>query len=191
MQELFKKNPYGIYTEENFLTAGEIQQLHVLATQYQPEIASLNNTTVDPSIRRCNIVWLPQNDQSLYFFKKITAAVQNINAELYEFQLDGICNLQYTVYKQENQGHYDWHRDTIMLDDHKIRKLSVIIQLSDPAEYTGGALLMAPNGGDQAEIVMRAGKLVVFPSWTPHCVMPVQSGTRCSLVTWISGDKFK
>jgi PKHD-type hydroxylase len=36
----------------------------------------------------------------------------------------------------------------------------------------------------------KAGEGFVFPSFTPHCVTPVTSGIRYSLVMWSYGPKF-
>ena len=35
------------------------------------------------------------------------------------------------------------------------------------------------------------GSMIVFPSYTYHCVTPVTKGTRYSLVLWANGEPFK
>jgi len=70
------------------------------------------------------------------------------------------------------------------------RKLSVVIQLSDPSEYDGGNLqFMLGNESENAK--KEKGMLYAFPSWVLHRVTPVTEGTRRSLVIWLSGPKFK
>ena len=34
------------------------------------------------------------------------------------------------------------------------------------------------------------GKIILFPSFIPHCVTPITSGKRISLVNWIRGPKW-
>ena len=72
----------------------------------------------------------------------------------------------------------------------RIRKLSASILLSDTTEYKGGAFLFAPEG-NPFEVEQSKGRMIVFPSWTPHSVTPVLKGTRVSLVLWFWGNKFK
>ncbi len=51
------------------------------------------------------------------------------------------------------------------------------MQLSDPSDYTGGALEF-PN----ATATTARGAAIVFPSYTMHKVHPVTRGRRSSLV---------
>ena len=49
------------------------------------------------------------------------------------------CEIQYTIYEGSKQGHYDWHHDVDWGNNSgQDRKLSITVQLSDPAEYEGG-----------------------------------------------------
>ena len=69
------------------------------------------------------------------------------------------------------------------------------LQLSDPTEYEGGQFcidkhavgpdLMDPN------IFAPKGSIVVFPSYIQHCVTPVKSGVRKSLVCWWNGPSYR
>ena len=35
------------------------------------------------------------------------------------------------------------------------------------------------------------GSIIIFPSFTYHCVTPITKGTRYSLVLWTLGDAFR
>jgi PKHD-type hydroxylase len=69
--------------------------------------------------------------------------------------------------------------------------------LSLPNEYTGGNLKFdfGPHhvGGRYHEVeeIRPQGSVVVFPSWLPHCVTPVETGVRYSLVLWSLGRPLK
>lgn len=79
---------------------------------------------------------------------------------------------------------YDWHLD-LGPGAAELRKLSVSVQLTDPAEYDGGDLEIRGVGA-----VSRAqGTAIVFPSFLLHRVTPVTRGTRRSLVAWAIGDR--
>ena len=67
------------------------------------------------------------------------------------------------------------------------RKLSMTVQLSDPADYTGGELLIYPEFVAGKE----RGSMTVFPSFMCHNVLPVKTGIRYSLVSWVAGPPFK
>ena len=69
------------------------------------------------------------------------------------------------------------------------RKLSVVVQLTDPDEYEGGEFKF--KYVEQPEGFNNRGSVLVFPSYLEHCVTPVTKGTRHSLVTWIEGPRWR
>jgi len=80
----------------------------------------------------------------------------------------------------------------------KIRKISMTVNLTDPSEYEGGDLKFDfgehTNEGEQFVEAIEArdqGSVIIFPSFIPHCITPVTSGTRKSLVMWTLGEPFK
>ena len=46
-------------------------------------------------------------------------------------------------------------------------------------------------GNEDIPIELGIGDAVFFPSWVSHAVKPVESGTRESIVSWISGQPFR
>ena len=70
------------------------------------------------------------------------------------------------------------------------RKLSMVLQLSDPSEYEGGELQILTSK-EPTSMQKKRGIITVFPAWTLHQVTPVIKGTRQTLVAWISGPAFK
>lgn len=116
--------------------------------------------------------------------------VSDLNAEQYGYDIWKHCHLQYTVYQGDNNGHYGWHVDTNYDPTKKFaRKLSVTIQLSDSHEYVGGDF--KAEGIDISPDLRERGSLLMFPSWLPHQVTPVTSGTRKSLVAWFNGPMWR
>jgi PKHD-type hydroxylase len=70
------------------------------------------------------------------------------------------------------------------------RKLSLVMQLSDPYEYEGGELQLK-TGHNDITIPKQKGLVTIFPSFTLHRVTPLTSGTRRTLVVWVAGPPFK
>jgi len=95
--------------------------------------------------------------------------------------------LQFTNYYGDG-GHYDWHAD--LGPGISNRKLSVVLQLSDPNDYVGGELQMNTGGGITS-VPKQYGLLCFFPSFVLHRVTPLTSGTRTSLVTWLCGANLR
>ena len=79
----------------------------------------------------------------------------------------------------------------------KVRKISMTLNLTDPKSYEGGNLKfdLGPHvEGDRLKVLDDSrlqGSLIVFPSFTYHCVTPVTSGTRYSLVLWLLGKPWQ
>ena len=88
-----------------------------------------------------------------------------------------------------------------LTDNHlvgKVRKISMTLNLNPPGQYEGGDLkfdfgLNVPkeNRFHTCEEIRPQGSIIVFPSFVDHCVTPITSGTRYSLVLWTLGDPWK
>ena len=79
----------------------------------------------------------------------------------------------------------------------KVRKISMTVNLNDPKDYEGGNLKfdLGPHSKSERFKVfddMRTqGSVIIFPSFMYHCVTPVTSGTRYSLVLWLLGKPWQ
>ena len=75
----------------------------------------------------------------------------------------------------------------------KVRKLSMTVNLTNPNNYAGGNLKfdLGAHAGKKrfkvCEEIRPQGSVIIFPSFTYHCVTPVTRGTRYSLVLWSLG----
>ena len=103
-----------------------------------------------------------------------------------------ISELQFTEYDAEYQGKYDLHHDIDWNADKPYdRKLSIVIQLTDPNEYEGGELSFSEVESPKQEDLKKQGTIIVFPSYLQHSVSPVTSGVRHSLVSWVWGPRWR
>ena len=145
------------------------------------------------SIRRGSVAWLPRTDVSNdWVYSRLAEIIKRANGELWDFNIAGFWeDCQYTIYKgsKKNPDHYGYHLDI----DGKAgiqRKISIVVQLTDPSEYEGGDLeiLTTENPFWAAK---EKGSCILFPSFCLHKVHPVTKGLRNSLVLWVSGHPFE
>jgi PKHD-type hydroxylase len=138
--------------------------------------------------RKSEISWIPQTEEYAWLYNKITELAQVANSSMWNYDIWGYDDdLQFTRYYDDG-GHYDWHAD--LGPGISNRKLSCVIQLSDPEDYEGGDLQLNPGGG-VTTIPKKRGQVTFFSSFVLHRVTPVVSGTRMSLVTWLAGANLR
>lgn len=139
-------------------------------------------------VRRSKVSWLSKEKNNSWVFEKLSDVVSLLNAQYFRLDLMGFGEpLQLTNYDQSEHGMYGWHQD---YNSQVSRKLSIVLQLTDPARYEGGNLQVLTSGSPQT-IRKQRGLIAAFPSYTLHQVTPVTQGSRQSLVAWITGPAFK
>jgi PKHD-type hydroxylase len=175
---------------EGAFTEQELNWLQEKAKQAEQnaQIGGGVGGVVNPNIRRSQVSWLANMPDTKWVFEKLADVASKMNAQHFRFDLTGFGEpLQLTNYDQSENGMYGWHLD---YGGGISRKLSVVVQLSDPAEYEGGNLQIMTTGQPQ-NVRKQRGLIAVFPSYVLHQVTPVTQGSRQSLVTWVSGPAFK
>ena len=145
---------------------------------------SADNSTLHTQSRVSSISWMYNNPESQFVYDFIQDKIDRINYHNYGFALHGMENFQYTRYPVG--GHYVYHNDIVINQD-GMRKLSIVMCLTDSTEYDGGNFLFLPHGTNPQEFRFQKGDLIAFPSWIPHKVEPVTRGLRKTLVTWAYG----
>lgn len=165
-----------------------LQQKAKDATQ-QAQIGGGGNGEINDKVRRSELNWLNKDSECAWVFERLAHVVSSLNADYFGFDLTGFGEpLQLTNYHEARQGMYTWHQD--FGASGVSRKLSLVLQLSEPSEYEGGELQILTSG-KPTTIQKKRGLITVFPAWTLHQVTPVIKGTRQTLVAWISGPAFK
>lgn len=141
-------------------------------------------------IRQSKVGWISNNPDTNWLYDRLAFITRQLNAKFYNFDLFGFCeDMQYTTYDAQETGHYTWHVDmteTALAP----RKFSLVVQLSDPAEYEGGDLQIFTQSVP-IDVDKKKGLIAAFPSWALHRVTPITSGTRRSLVVWVCGPSFR
>ena len=152
---------------------------------------TLTGSGHDPSARRCSFICISdqgimeednveqrkQIDEKL--FEIVASLIDEYQKKNPEFELEIQEDSGYELLKYEEGDFYVQHSDSFKQQP---RALTVIISMND--NYDGGEVALFNR-----ELVykMSAGDVLIFPSnfMYPHEIMPVTSGTRYSLITWV------
>ena len=138
--------------------------------------------------RRSKVSWLTGNDKVHGMLNSYIAEARNF----IDVEVGFDAEIQYTEYHASEGGKYDWHHDVHWEGDGPTdRKLSLTVQLSDPADYEGGNFEFAACEQLPPHYAKQRGTVVVFPSYLSHRVSPVTSGVRKSLVAWFHGPRWR
>jgi len=180
--------PYPPYAKwVDAFTENELLYLQDKAKNAEQNSAIFGNRQ-DSNVRRSKVTWLYNTPENKFVFQKLAHVASKLNSEFYGFDLTGFGEpLQLTNYDQLEKGMYGWHAD---MGANISRKLSLVVQLTDPSEYEGGNLQLFSDK-EPLNIEKRRGLICAFPSFTMHQVTEVTKGTRQSLVVWLSGPPFK
>ena len=184
------------------LTNSEIEAIKNYYKESNHEIATTGNFTKenqDFSIRKSEVVWMTEDFNKQFgtfdIISKIYSKVDELNKSFFKFNLFDVEPLQITRYDSSNRGFYEMHTDAGFTQGNLVRKLSFVIQLSDPSEFEGGEFVY--NNGVETVVnetcpqAVQKGMIILFPSFLIHGVKPVTKGTRYSLVGWCNGERFK
>lgn len=178
---------------DNVFSAEECKKIIEYTTKNKDKkIASVvsknKDNIVNKKIRQNKVSWLSDKDDLKWMYERLTDIVIEINSKYFNFDLYGFCeDIQFTEYGSKGD-HYKVHMDKML--NGPLRKLSVVVQLTDPKEYTGGNLELFTSSNPTV-IEKKIGKVVFFPSYILHQVTPVTKGTRHTLVAWVSGANFR
>lgn len=140
-----------------------------------------------PGHRKASTRMLMVTKGTAWFFELICDIAERANEEAYGIALDGITRAPQYVEYREGHGEFGWHNDYSHGLPEAPRKLTLIMQLSDPNDYEGG--LLQVMGSEIETMPRQRGSIIVFPSILVHRVTPVTSGVRRALVSWIAGPR--
>jgi PKHD-type hydroxylase len=161
--------------------------------RHEPQTATVGFEASSPAklgYRSSTIRWLDVEGINNDIAETLMRFVRMSNRNNFGFDITKMNEIQFTEYHGSANGKYDWHHDVHWENPAPYdRKLSIVVQLSSPDDYEGGEFEFF----DLAQPVdfKKRGSVLVFPSFFLHRVLPVTSGTRYSLVSWIEGPKWR
>ncbi len=171
--------------------AAEVQAIRALWNDADAEDSRVNVSGVAKDyneLRKSRVMFIDALKENKLIYNRLAEACLQVNMNRFKFDLTGFqTKLQLATYGPED--FFEWHMD-YGVGDVSNRKLSITVQLSDPADYADGDLQFMIN--HQAfSAPKEAGTAIIFPSYAMHRVLPVASGRRQSIVGWIGGAPFR
>ena len=186
---------------ENVLSPEECEDIIALGLERarSPGTVGLKTFKVDPAVRQSDVAFITRPDPDFAaVFALLDYLVEEANETHFgvRYYRHGARKLQFTVYQGDDgrTDYYGPHEDGAFASGNGLtqRKLSVMLQLSDPESYAGGEFVMHQvSDPPPPETVSRQGSLLVFPSILRHEVRKVTQGTRYSLVAWYLGEPWR
>lgn len=198
------------YTTNVPIDVVDILEKDIQKFDSESQESKLSGNILDKDIRNSTNVWVPTSHWIGGF---LWHYIQRANRENFLYDLTAIDgeNIQYTQYGPGQ--FYNWHidggiancykpdilpgsgvnlaQDQITVNGESVRKLSFVLQLSDPSEYTGGELQFMGTAGQLYFAPKQRGTIITFDSRVKHRVRKVKSGLRKSLVGWVVGPRWK
>jgi PKHD-type hydroxylase len=134
-----------------------------------------------------------QNIQFEWLFDRMWKMAIQANDDYFDFHLSKIEYMQLAEYDSAYQGEYKKHHDVFwMNNDPKYhRKISAVVQLTDPSTYEGGNFEVFADQKPNAEELRTQGTAIFIPSFLDHQATQVTSGVRYSLACWFDGPKWR
>lgn len=173
------------------LASDECASLIDMACAVEMRDGGLVGQVKRPELRRADLVWLDDLPDAAWVMDRMVRLVAEANRAEFGFDLTDFGeSAQIARYGAERQGHFGWHSDIGKGQWAAKRKLTIVIQLSDPADYEGGMLELQPDSNLHTAPRQR-GFVTVFPSFVLHRVTPVTAGERFSLTLWAHGPAFR
>lgn len=122
-------------------------------------------------------------------FNLFRDAIISANIEFYNFQLLGMLDNDFPqVVKYSKGDFYNLHSE--LNPGLTTRKLSFLINLSDPLDYEGGEIEFLNTEMDHDAINV-PGTMLVFPSFTVFKIRPIKKGKKFIVSGSIHGDSLK
>lgn len=185
-----------------------------LTDKFQEQMGDsrLMGDTLNRDKRNSKNAWVPTHHWTAGF---VWHYIERANRENFLYDIRNIDgeSIQFTKYTEGQ--FYSWHNDAGLATHYKpvsvgnrgngqeiaqdfinencelIRKLSVVVQLSDPDDYEGGNLQILDEANNSYIVPRKRGTVIVFDSRAQHRVLKVTKGTRRSLVSWVVGPRWK
>lgn len=148
--------------------------------------------TKNDNYRKSDITWIYEH-QFPDLYQEMWRLALIANKEWFGFHIDNIEYVQLARYDSKYQGEYKVHQDVFWVNSSdRHRKLTAVVQLTDPNEYEGGDLVLhncaeRPNKDEMKQ----QGSVIFFPSFLYHSAEPVTKGIRHSLALWFEGPKWR
>lgn len=180
-----------LHSQPAALSPAQCDQLIRLVQAHDLADAGLVGGTKSAQIRSAKLAWLDDIPAAAWVLDAMITCVATANRNTFNFDLTDFGESpQVARYAAAGADHFDWHADIGAGVWAAKRKLTIVVQLSDPTDYEGGTLQLRPDSTITDAPATR-GTATIFPSFVLHRVTPVTKGTRWSLTLWAHGPAFR
>jgi len=165
-------------------SAAECAAIVALALAQGMEPATVYGALGDevvPDLRRAERCHVRREEAPAWLFDRLDALFDT-GAAHFGLPVEPVFEAIQIVRYGTGDHFQSWHSDA-GADRYHERRISLSVELSDPAEHDGGTLEIAPGTVGAVRAVPRGGARL-FPSRAIHRVTPVTRGERWALVAW-------
>lgn len=152
-----------------------------------------NGAGVNEHTRKSYVRWIHRDPQWEDLFGTLETITKRSNDDWFGLDYTELPSIQFTEYDSAYQGEFKMHQDVLWMSPEPTqRKLTFVIQLSDPGAYEGGDLTFQHlTQYPAAEDIRAQGTVIFFPSLFFHQANAVTAGFRHSLVGWWNGPHWR
>ena len=156
--------------------------------QTEEKASTFNNS--DDSVRKTQVRWIYNQNEGNEIHRELWKYLDLASARM-QVKVDHLPPIQFTEYADVGH-HYDDHHDIDWnRQDGRHRKISIVVNLSDPEEYEGGQFEFLTTDQPDRTALAKKGSVLCFLSYQEHKVTPIEAGARTSLVGWAEGDRWQ
>ena len=165
------------------LPAGHIERIYSQLDASRMIRGTVSEGGLKAEDRSGSIAWLRRPGWQ-WLHDDIRSSAAYVNERVWRFDVRGTTQDEIQFCRYERGQAYHWHvdRGAVKSNAMNARTLSVVVALRHAEK--GGGIEMRRGGW----IDLSPGEGLVFPSTEEHRAMPVEAGTRESLVLWLSGS---
>lgn len=138
------------------------------------------------NLRKCDVGYVGMNTENEWFHDRLSNHMLQLNHDIWKVNIVDFSQPIRRMVYNESDHFQAWHVD-YGIGQTGFRKLTSVVMLDDPSNYTGGEFQIACLG----TIPLNVGDCITFLSYIYHRVLPVTSGLRRSLVYRAIGPRFK
>lgn len=152
------------------------------------------NVNLNTEIRRSKVRFIRSDDwRFTHLFDVLWKTATQANNDFFNIHISKLDFIQFAEYDSSYEGEYKEHHDVFWnnQDPYYHRKLTCVLQLSDPNSYEGGNLELTESGSSLDEHCRDQGSMIFFPSLIKHKANKVTKGKRYSIAAWFEGPKWR